>query len=107
VTTPEHPIRQFLDWAAVGGRPTDAEYAEVVTRCVDEHTNLPAAKLLRELHSAVGDIRRHHVAGESGAARTIARETTDVLASALGDIPPAPSRTAGMTTRAIIDSIPR
>lgn len=103
----EHPIGTFTDWLAAGARPTDADYDHIVAQCVDEHTaDIDAATLRRELRSAARDIRNFNRDGNAGEARRVARETTAVLASALGDLP-AVDKSAGMTMRQVVENIPR
>jgi hypothetical protein len=108
VSNAEHPVSQFLvDWVARGARPSEADYDELVARCVDGHTeNVTAAQFRREIVSASRDILAAHKVGNSGRARDIARQTTAVLAEALGELPHI-DRNAGKTIAEIVDGIPR
>ena len=103
----EHPVGQFMDWVASGGRPSEDDYAKLIARCVDGQTaDIDGPTLRRELASAARDIRAAHLIGNSGQARSIARETTAVLSTALGELPGV-DKGAGVPIRTIIENIPR
>jgi hypothetical protein len=79
----------------------------LIGKCVDERSKLSAAQLRRELSSTVREIAALTEAGLSGRARTIARESSVVIGTALGELPPRPGRDAGRSTRDIINDLPR
>jgi hypothetical protein len=84
---PEHPIRQYLDAVARGGRPSAAELDAVVAASIpDDFDGSPVdPKALRaRLVDATRTILGHHEIGHSGDARTVARDVADELAGTLG-----------------------
>ncbi len=106
----EHPLTNFFDAVAVGGRPSETDVDAMVARCCDDlsASDLNAEQLRRELIRWSRKIMIQRDDGNAGQARTYAREATATLAAALGpDLPPAPDRNAGKTMAEIIASIPR
>jgi NADH dehydrogenase FAD-containing subunit len=83
---PEHPIRQYLDAVASGGRPSGAELDAVVAAAIPddfEGTTVAPTALRARLVEATRTILAHHEIGHSGDARTVARDVATELAGSL------------------------
>lgn len=102
-----HPVAQFLDAVAAGGRPAREDLDEVVEASLrsDLSADGTQERMLRsKLRQAVAQILEKHDEGESGAARTLAREYAEELGGRLPEH--VPSR-HNVSAREVVDSIPR
>lgn len=102
----EHPISQHWDWIAAGGKPSQADLDELVGRLLGPDSDMDEAILRRELRAVQREIVAELAVGNSGRARTIAREASAVMAASLGPLPPV-DRYRGKSVREIVDSVPR
>lgn len=102
----EHPLTNWSDSIASGGRWSDDEIDTLVKRCVDSQSEMSAETLRRELSRWTRKISEQVKDGNSGAARQLAREAVAVLAVGIGELPPA-RRDEGKSVKEIVDSIPR
>ena len=102
-----HPLVQTFDAVAARGRPSSAELDELVadlTRFDDCPLTAPEAR--RRIKRTIDAIVAARDEGNSGEARSIARESARQLAGELGPYTP-PGKSEGKTIEEIVAAIPR